>query len=134
MTQTNETTLEAQIATLQAQIQLLMNGQIKTKSPARRLQDVRRICREKHFGSWKDMQDGKIQYGPESKRYSDYDAIMDIVTRETGLLFKYSRGKSNGDVAITSIIMDENDLKDYENICESVCLGLKEKILAQGSN
>ena len=112
MTQTNETTLEAQIATLQAQIQLLMNGQIKTKSPARRLQDVRRICREKHFGSWKDMQDGKIQYGPESKRYSDYDAIMDIVTRETGLLFKYSRGKSNGDVAITSIIMDENDLKD----------------------
>ena len=36
MTQTNETTLEAQIATLQAQIQLLMNGQIKTKSPARR--------------------------------------------------------------------------------------------------
>lgn len=134
MTQTNETTLEAQVAALQAQIQLLMNGQIKATSPMRRLQDVRRICREKHFGSWNDMREGKMQYGPESKNYSDYSTIMDIITRETGLLFKYSRGKSNGSTVITSLIRSEDDIKEYESICESVCMDLKEKILAQGSN
>lgn len=133
MTQTNETTLEAQIAALQAQIQLLMNGKIKTTSPMRRLQDIRRVCREKHFGSWNDMREGRIQYGPESKNYSDYSTIMDIITRETGLLFKYSRGKSNGNTMITSLIRNEDDLKDYEAICESVCSDLKEKILSKAN-
>lgn len=128
MKQTQETTLEAQISALQEQIQLLTNGQVKTMSLTRRLQEVRRICREKYFGSWQDMRDGKMQYGPETKEYSDYNAIMSIITVEAGLLFKYSRGKSNGSTTITNLIRSEDDLKVYESICERICKDLKEKI------
>lgn len=126
---TTTMTLEEQIAALQAQINFMYNNQTRGVSPARRLQEVRRVCREKYFGSWDDMRDERVQYGPNGKTFQDYDAIMDIIRKEAGLLYKYSRGKAMSGTTITTLVQNEEDLKEYEEICEMICQELKAKIV-----
>lgn len=126
---TTTMTLEEQIAALQAQINFMYNNQTRGVSPARRLQEVRRICRKKYFGSWEDEKGEWVHYGPEGKNYQDYDAIMDIIRKEAGLLYKYSRGKAMSGATITSLVQNEEDLKEYEGICEMICQELKAKIV-----
>lgn len=99
MEQTREQTLEAQVAALQAQVTMLMQG--RTVSPATRLRNIRHECREKYFGSFREMRDGETQYGPNGKTYSDYDAIMTIVQKMSDLLFKYSYGMAARSTIIT---------------------------------
>lgn len=122
-------TLEEQIASLQAQIDFMRNNQTRGVSPARRLQEVRRSCREKYFGTWAQMRDGEADYGPDGKKYSDYNMITDILAKESTILYKYSRGKACAGATITSLIRGEEDLKEYENICDRICRNLKEEIL-----
>lgn len=112
-------TLEEQIKSLQEQIDFLKSGGTSV-SPSKRLQHIRSQCREKHFGAWAEIRDNKVDYGPENKRYSDYDVIRDIVVRTTDLIFRYSKGKRTG-TTITTLIKSEEDYKEYENICENVC-------------
>lgn len=121
------TALEQQVAELQAQITLLTKS--KTTSLSKRLQNIRSECREKYFGTWDEIRNGKVQYGPDSKTYSDYNAILEIVKKTTDLLFRYSKGKSNSEMTVTSLIKSEKDLKEYEEVCDKVCHELKEKIL-----
>lgn len=118
--------LEEQIKSLQEQIDFLKSGG-NMVSPNKRLQKIRSQCREKYFGTWDAMQEGMVDYGPENKTSSDYNAIRDIIVRVTDLFFRYSRGKRTGTV-ITTLIKTEDDFKDYENICESVCCELKERL------
>ena len=115
--------LEQEIADLKA---LIFTLKPSTVSPARRLQQVRQECRDKYFGTWTELRDGEVTYGPNGKTYSDYSAIMEIINKSTGLLFKYSRGKA-GNGMITSLICTEKDVKDYEQICDTVCRDLLEK-------
>ncbi len=127
---TSETVaLEAQIAALQGQINYLKSGGMAVK-PVQRLQIIRRECREKYFGTLSEMQEGKIQYGPNGKSYSDYSAIMDIISKMSGLLFKYSYGKASGSVQIASLLASAEDEARYKEICDKVCKGLKNGILA----
>lgn len=130
---TTTMTLEEKIAALQAQINFMYNNQTRGVSPARRLQEVRRVCRERHFGSWDDMKGGKVQYGPSGKTFQDYDAIMDIIRKEAGLLYKYSRGKAMSGTTITTLVQNEEDLKEYEEICEMICRELKAKIVQKSA-
>ena len=97
-------------------------------SPNRRLQDIRRKCREKYFGSWHQVCQGETAYGPSGKSYSDYAVIEMIVTKLTGMLFKYSIGKANGSVSIMGIVNTNEDAEKYEKICEAVCMDLRQKI------
>lgn len=120
----NKLSLEEQIAALQAQIDLIKNGGAG-KSLSKQLQQVRLECREKYFGSWDEMREGQVQYGPAGKMYSDYSAIMEIVNKATGLLFKYSRGKSSGRAIISGLIETKEDLEEYREICEKVCEELR---------
>lgn len=131
---TESMTLEEQVAALQSQLNFLMSNSGKATSPARRLQGIRNECRSKYFGTWKEMKDGEIQFGPAGKMYSDYDAIMQIVNKATGLLFKYSRGKANGAVLISGLVKSEGDAKDYEAICHMVCQSLRKQIDDQTKN
>ena len=62
MTETTTMTLEEQIAVLQAQIAFLMGN--RTKTPAKRLEEIRRECRTKYFGTWEDVDKGNTDYGP----------------------------------------------------------------------
>ena len=123
-------TLEAQIASLQAQIDFMRNNQTRSVSPARRLQEVRKVCREKYFGTWAQMFEGEADYGPDGKGRSDYRTIMEILTKESAMLYKYSRGKACVGETITSLIQGEEDLKEYENICDRICRNLKDEILS----
>ena len=123
-----EMTLEEQVAALQAQINFLMGMQGRAISPARRLQNIRNECRSRYFGTWKEMRDGETEYGPSGKKYSDYDAIMEIVNKTAGLLFKYSRGKANDSVIISGLVQSEDDVKEYEAVCDAVCLNLRKQI------
>lgn len=126
MKTTDVLTLEEQIKSLQEQIDFLKSGGTSL-SPSKRLQHIRSQCRERHFGSWDDIRNGKVDYGPENKTYSDYDAIRDIVVRTTDLIFRYLKGKRTG-TAITTLIKSEEDFKEYENLCEAVCCGLENKL------
>ena len=119
-------TLEEQIKSLQEQIDFLKSGGTSV-SPSKRLQHIRSQCREKHFGAWAEIRDNKVDYGPENKRYSDYDVIRDIVVRTTDLIFRYSKGKRTG-TTITTLIKSEEDFKEYENICENVCCRLENEL------
>lgn len=133
METTKTMTLEDQIKELQAQIDFLKTKWVST-STTKRLQEIRLARRAEHFGTREDIMKGKAEYGPEKKRYSDYDAIRDITVRTTDLLFRYSRGLSNGGTLITSLIQTEEDIKDYEKICDKVCRGLKEMILEESAH
>lgn len=115
--------LEQEIADLKA---LIFTLKPSTVSPARRLQQIRQECRDKYFGTWNEIRYGEVTYGPNGKTYSDYSAIMEIINKSTGLIFKYSRGKA-GNVLITNLINSENDVKAYEQICDTVCRDLLEK-------
>lgn len=128
MEKTKTMTFEEQIAALQAQIDFMRSNQTRGVSPARRLQEVRKACREKHFGTWNEMRNGETQYGPDGKTFQDYDAVMDILRREATLLFKYSRGFASSKATIVTLVKSEEDLKEYENICDGICRDLKEKI------
>lgn len=119
-------TLEEQVKSLQEQINFLKSGG-NMVSPNSRLQRIRQQCREKHFGTWEDMRNGSVDYGPEGKKYSDYDAVRDIVRRVTDLVFRYSKGARAGRL-VTSLIESEDDFREYEGVCEAVCCGLKEKL------
>lgn len=119
-------TLEEQIKSLQEQIDFLKSGGTSV-SPSKRLQHIRSQCRERHFGSWADIRNGRVDYGPENKTYSDYDVIRDIVVRTTDLIFRYSKGKRTG-TTITTLIKSEEDFMKYEKICEEVCRGLESKL------
>lgn len=130
METTKTMTLEEQIASLQAQIDFMRNNQTRGVSPARRLQEVRKACREKYFGTWAQMRNGEVDYGPDGKKYSDYDKIIDILAKESTMLYKYSRGKACAGASITSLIRGEEDLKEYENICDRICRNLKDEILS----
>lgn len=134
VTTTESVTLEEQVAALQAQLNFLMSNSGRTTSPARRLQNIRNECRSKYFGTWKEMWNGEPQFGPTGKKYSDYDAIMQIVNKATGLLFKYSRGKANGSVLISNLVKSEEDAGDYEAICNMVCQSLRKQIDDQTKN
>ena len=91
----NNMTLEEQVKSLQEQINFLKSGG-NMVSPNSRLQRIRQQCREKHFGTWEDMRNGSVDYGPEGKEYSAYDAVRDIVRRVTDLVFRYSKGERAG--------------------------------------
>lgn len=122
MEQTKTMTLEEQVATLQAQIELLKQG--RTASMASRLEKIRRNCRERYFGTREEIIKGQVKFGPKGKSYSDYEALMEIVSKASGLLYKYSRGKGNKSAAITNLVETEQDVMDYEAICNEVCKGL----------
>lgn len=126
MKKVNTLTLEEQIKSLQEQIDFLKSGGTSV-SPSKRLQHIRSQCRERHFGSWADIRNGRVDYGPENKSYSDYDVIRDIVVRITDLIFRYSKGKRAG-TTITTLIKSEEDFKEYENICENVCCRLENEL------
>ena len=112
MTTTIETTLAAQIAALQAQMDLLMQA------------NKRPHYREQYFGSWEEMRKGETQYGPSGKSYSDYDTIMQIISKTSGLLFKYSRGQASRSASLSELVKTDEDMKDYEVICEAACKSL----------
>ena len=133
MKMTKTMTLEEQIAALQSQIDFLKTGGMTT-SPVKRLQAIRRACRTVYFGTWNDMKEGKAGYGPEEKKYADYNTIRDIVARMTDLLFRYSRGLSNGGTLIVKLVRSEEDIKDYERICNKVCHEIKEMISEESKN
>lgn len=124
---TDTKTLEAQIEELQAQINYLKNGGI-TVSPSQRLQRIRKECRERYFGTWDEMRNGEIQYGPSGKTWSDYGAIEEIITKTTGLLFKYSYGKPSSAAQITALLKTEEDEQRYKGICEEICQNLREQV------
>ena len=92
MEETKNITLEEQVAALQAQINLLMTG--RTIAPSRRLESIRQKCRAKYFGTRNEFREGKGQFGPNGKGYSDYSAITEIINKTTVILFKYSTGKA----------------------------------------
>ena len=126
MTENVNVSLEEQVAELQAQVNLLMRG--RTISPSRRLESIRQKCRTKYFGTWAEIRDGKVQFGPKGKGYNDYAAIIEIVNKATGLIFKYSKGKSGANCIITELVKSEEDAQEYEAICEKVCKVLLEMI------
>ena len=126
MEATKRMELEEQIKSLQEQINFLKSGGTSV-SPSKRLQHIRSQCRERHFGSWADIRNGRVDYGPENKTYSDYDVIRDIVVRTTDLIFRYSKGKRAG-TKITTLIKSEEDFMEYENVCEAVCCDLENKL------
>ena len=64
MTTTIETTIEAQLTALQAQMDLLMQTYKRPLSPVKQMEKIRRNYREQYFGSWEEMRDGETQYGP----------------------------------------------------------------------
>lgn len=99
-----------------------------TISPASELQLIRKECREKYFGTWKQMQNGETSYGPSNKKYSDYDTILNLIAKATGLLFKYSCGKSMNSSPITSMVRTEEDRKKYREICDMFCKSLLDMI------
>lgn len=126
MESTTITTLESQIAALQAQIDFLMGN--RTQTPAKRLENIRRECRTKYFGTFDDIKEGKADYGPDGKWYSDYSAIVDIVRKSADMLYRYSTGHPNRGTAVSSLITSEDSMRAYETICEDVCKGLREKV------
>ena len=62
----NNMTLEEQVKSLQEQINFLKSGG-NMVSPNNRLQKIRQQCREKYFGTWEDMRNGSVDYGPDRK-------------------------------------------------------------------
>lgn len=126
MTETTNMTLEQQVAQLQAQINFLLGN--RTTTPAKRLENIRKDCRTKYFGTFDDIKEGKADYGPDGKWYSDYSAIMDIVRKTTDMLYRYSLGRSNSGSAVSSLITSEDGMKAYKSICEAVCQSLREQI------
>ena len=74
------------------------------------------------------MRDGKTQYGPSGKSYSDYDTIMQIISKTSGLLFKYSRGQASRSASLSELVKTDEDIKDYEVICEAACKSLMDGI------
>ena len=122
MEEMKNVTLEEQVAALQAQINLLMKG--RTIAPSRRLESIRQKCRAKYFGTRNEFREGKVQFGPNGKGYSDYSAITEIINKTTGILFKYSKGKSAESCAIVTLMESEEDARAYEAICEKVCKSL----------
>lgn len=127
MAETTTMTLEEQIAALQQQIDFLKNGGMSV-TPSRKMQNIRKEIREKYFGSFEEMRTGEIQYGPSGKSWSDYGAIEEIITKASGLIFKYSYGKSCNATQITNLLKTQEDEKRYREICESLCRGLRESI------
>lgn len=119
-------TLEEQIAALQSQINFLMGN--RTQTPAKRLENIRKECRTKYFGTFDDIKEGKTDYGPDGKWYSDYSAIMDIVRKSTDMLYRYSIGRPNSGAAVSSLVTSEDGMKAYEAICEAVCRSLRSQI------
>lgn len=117
--------LERELAELKAYLFYLKPAGI---SPARKLQQIRSECRNRYFGSWSDMRDGRISYGPNGKNYSDYSVIEDIIRKMSGMLFKYSKGKANGSCVITGMVETKEDFQLYESLCDSVCHYMKEQI------
>lgn len=117
--------LEEQIKMLQAQISYLMNGKL---TPAKRLEAVRRECREKYFGTWEEMSGEKVEYGPDGKQYQDFSIITEIIQKTTTLLYKYSVGKAHSGSQINNLITTEQDLENYKAICEAFCRDLREKV------
>lgn len=128
MTTTIETTIEAQLTALQAQMDLLMQANKRPHSPTKRLEEIRRNYREQYFGSWEEMRKGETQYGPSGKSYSDYDTIMQIISKTSGLLFKYSRGQASRSASLSELVKTDEDMKDYEVICEAACKSLMDGI------
>lgn len=126
MEETTTMTLEEQVAVLQEQITFLMDN--RATSPAKRLQNIRSECRTKYFGTWEEIKEGQVDYGPEKKGYSDYSAIMDIVRKTTDMLFRYSIGKSNSGSPVASLITSEEGMKEYRSVCENVCKELRDMI------
>lgn len=126
MTENKTMTLEEQVAALQEQINFLMES--RTKSPAKRLENIRRECRTRYFGTFEDMKNGNADYGAEGKNYSDYSAIMDIVRKSTDMLYRYSIGRPNHGTAVSLLITSEDGMKAYEAICEDVCRSLRSQI------
>lgn len=116
--------LEQEIAELKAFI-FQMKPTINV-SPARRLQQIRQDYRDKYFGTWDELKNGQVTYGPNGKTYSDYSAITEIINKSTGLIFKYSRGKT-GTGEVYKLVSTAKDLDDYEQICDVVCRDLREK-------
>lgn len=125
MVETSTKELQEQIRMLQEQISYLMNGKL---TPAKRLEAVRRECREKYFGTWEEMRDGKAEYGPNEKHYQDFSTINDIVQKATTLLYKYSVGKAHSGSQINNLITTEQDFENYKAICEAFCRDLREKV------
>lgn len=126
MAKTEKLTLEEQVAELQEKLDFLMDN--RTTSPAKRLQNVRNMCRTKYFGTWEEIRDEQVDYGPNKKNYSDYEAIMAIVRKTSDMLFRYSIGRNNSGSPVASLITSEEGMKDYESICENVCKNLREMI------
>lgn len=123
MAKTENMSLEEQVAALQAQITFLMDN--RSKTPAKRLESIRNVCRTKYFCTWDEMREGTANYGPKEKNYSDYSAIMDIVRKTSDMLFRYSIGKGNSGSPVASLITSEEGMKNYEIICENVCRNLR---------
>ena len=117
--------LEKEVADLKAYILAIKPTGL---SPNRVLMQTRRECRERYFGTWAEMREGEITYGPNGKTYSDYSAIEEIVNKTTGLLFKYSYGKPNGGVQIQNLVKTHDDIERYKAICEETCKYLKKKL------
>ena len=97
-------------------------------SPASAMQRVRNECRRKYFGTLEDARDGKIEYGPGGRQFSDYEVISGIINKTAGLIFKYQLGKTQS-TCITKLVQTSEDLERYKDICEMVCADLKEKIM-----
>lgn len=117
--------LENEIAELKAQISILKPTSV---SPTTAMREIRQKYREQYFGTWEEMRTGHTAFGPNGKSHSDYSAITDIITKTTGILFKYSYGKANGEVQIQSLISTKDDLKRYDKTCKEVCKSLREQI------
>lgn len=117
--------LENEIAELKAYIFQIKPSSV---SPAIVMKNIRQECRNKHFGTWQEVMNGETTFGPNGKSYSDYSAIMDIIMKSTGLLFKYSYGKPNGGVQLQNLVNTQEDIERYRDICQMVCKDLKEKI------
>ncbi len=115
--------LEKEIAELKDYVFMLRPSAI---SPGKAMMAVRKEYRDKYFGTWDELKDGKTTFGPNGKSYSDYSAITDIIMKTTGLLFKYSYGKPNGGVQIQSLLKTAEDMEQYEGICDMVCRNLRQ--------
>lgn len=117
--------LEKQVEELKSYIFLLKPASI---SPANAMLKIRQECRDKYLATWQTVRYGKEEFGPDKKSYSDYEAWMDIIRKETDLLFKYSRGKASRDSSITNLVSTQDDLEQYRDVCDRVCRDLREKI------
>lgn len=115
--------LEAEIASLKSYIY-----QVKPVKPETILQRIRQEYRDKYLATWDAVWHDETTVGPNGKNYSDYSTWMEIIRKETDMLFKYSFGKPNRGNAIASMATTDESIKLYREICEEVCRNLRDKI------